>query len=56
MTEKQKTFGIDEKTYKEVFNKVLKEKETKTDNLIRVKYKKDGKFYYAPMYLDISKK
>lgn len=56
MTEKQKTFGIDEKTYKEVFNKVLKEKETKTDNLIRVKYKKDGKFYYAPMYVDISKK
>ena len=52
----QENLGIDEKIYKEVFSTVLQEKETNTDNLVRVKYEKDGKFYYAPMYLEINKK
>ena len=54
-TEKQENLGIDESIYKDVFTKILKEKETDTEKLVRVKYKKNGKFYYAPMYLDINK-
>lgn len=56
MTAYQKDIWLDEKTYKEVFGKVLKEKETENGKLIKVKYKKDNKFYYAPMYLDVEKK
>lgn len=52
----QENLGIDEKIYKEVFSTVLQEKETKTENLVRVKYEKDGKFYYAPMYLEVNKR
>lgn len=52
----QENLGIDEATYKEVFTTILKGKEKDTKDLVRVKYMKDGKFYYAPMHLDISKK
>jgi hypothetical protein len=55
-TPHQENLGINEKTYKEVFAKVMQEKEDKTDKLVRVKYKKGNKFYYAPMYMNIEKK
>lgn len=50
----QKALGIDEKTYENVFKDLYKEEST--NNLIRVKYKKDNRFYYAPMYANIETK
>ena len=54
-TPEQENLGISEKTYNEVFGKLLKDNETKTDDLVKVKYKKDGKFYYAPMHLEVDR-
>ena len=56
ITEHQKTLWIDEKTYQEVFSKVIQEKETNKDNLVKVKYKKGDKFYYMPMNLEVIKR
>ena len=45
ITKYQENLWIDEKTYQEVFSKVVQEKETNNDNLVKVKYKKGDKFY-----------